>query len=73
MMQADAAFAQALAKADKSALEKLLDADFIWTDSRGKVETKAEVLRELPRAAVLDAKGMRNRRRTRIGTSATSR
>ena len=36
MLQADRAFVQASAKADKTALEKLLDADFIWTDFEGK-------------------------------------
>jgi hypothetical protein len=56
MMQADVVFAQALAKADKPALERLLDADFTWTSAAGKVETKAEVLRELPQAAILDTR-----------------
>jgi hypothetical protein len=56
MNQADAAFVQAIAKADKSALEKLLDADFTWTNAEGKVQTKAQVLRELPKAVIADAK-----------------
>ena len=56
MMQADTALAQAIAKADKSAFEKLLDAEFTWTTAGGKVLTKAQVLRELPKAAITDAR-----------------
>jgi hypothetical protein len=56
MMQADAAFAQAIANADKSALEMLLDVDFTWTTAAGKVQTRAQVLREFPKAAITSAK-----------------
>ena len=56
MTQADTAFVQAVAKADKSALDKLLDADFTWITAQGKVQTKAQVLRELPQAAITNAK-----------------
>jgi hypothetical protein len=52
MMKADGAFAQALAKSDTSALEKLLDVDFTWTNAEGRARTKAQVLRELPTAAI---------------------
>ena len=52
MTKADLAFAQAIANADKSALEKLLDADFTWTDAGGQVKTKAQVLRKLPKTAI---------------------
>jgi hypothetical protein len=55
MMQADTAFAQAIAKADKSALEKLLAPDFTWTNADGRGWTKAQVLRELPKAAIANA------------------
>ena len=41
MAQADRAFVQAVAKADKAALEPLLDADFTWTDFEGKTATKS--------------------------------
>jgi hypothetical protein len=47
MLDADRAFVQAAAAADKPALEKLLDADFTWTDFEGKTRTKAEVLSDL--------------------------
>jgi hypothetical protein len=56
MMQADAAFAKAVAKVDKSALEKLVDADFTWTDAGGKTQTRPQVLRKLPTSAITDAK-----------------
>jgi hypothetical protein len=52
MIEADRAFVQAVAKADKPALEKLLDADFTWTGSEGKTLTRAEILRGLPKPAV---------------------
>jgi hypothetical protein len=49
MLHADRAFVQAIAAADKPALENLLDADFTWTDFDGKTRTKAEVLGDLPK------------------------
>jgi hypothetical protein len=52
MLQADRAFVEAAAKADKPTLEKLLDADFTWTDSEGKTRTKAQVLRDPPKPAI---------------------
>jgi hypothetical protein len=55
MTHADAAFTQAVAMADKSALGNLLDADFTWTDATGKVQTKAQILREVPKGAITNA------------------
>jgi hypothetical protein len=52
MTYADAAFTQAIANADKPALEKVLDADFTWTNAGGKVQSKAQVLRNLPRGEI---------------------
>ena len=54
MTQADRAFLQAVAEADKPALEKLLDADFTWTDFEGKTRTRAQVLQDVPKRAILD-------------------
>jgi hypothetical protein len=54
MAQADRAFVQAVAKADKAALDLLLDADFTWTDFEGKTLTKTETLQNPPRAAIAD-------------------
>ena len=56
LMQVDAAFANAVAMADKPALEKLLDADFMWINAAGKTQTKAQVLRELPAPVITDPK-----------------
>jgi len=57
MVQADRAFVQAVAKADKAALASLLDADFTWTDFEGKTSTKAQALRELPKTAIANEQG----------------
>jgi len=57
MVQADRAFAQAVARADKAALASLLDADFTWTDFEGKTATKAQALAELPKTAIADEQG----------------
>jgi hypothetical protein len=55
MMQADAAFVEAVAHADQPVLEKILDPDFTWTTATGKVQTKAQVLAELPKMAINSA------------------
>jgi hypothetical protein len=61
MLQADRAFVEAVAKADKTALEKLLDADFTWTDFEGKTLTRAQVLQNPPKPAIPnDAKATEN-------------
>jgi hypothetical protein len=52
MLQADRAFVQAVAAEDKPALEKLLDADFTWTDFQGRTRTKAAVLRDPPKSVI---------------------
>jgi hypothetical protein len=52
MLQADRAFVEAAAHADKPALEKLLDAGFTWTDFEGKTQTKDQVLRDPPKPAI---------------------
>ena len=52
MLQADHDFEAALAKADKRALAKLLDADFSWTDSDGKTQSRAEMLENLPKPGI---------------------
>ena len=57
LAQADRAFMQAVAKADKPALEQLLDTDFKWTTFEGKTSTKAQVLKSLPPAAIADESG----------------
>jgi hypothetical protein len=51
VLQADRTLIQAIGSADKKAIGGLLDSDFTWTDSAGKVLTKAEVLQDLPAPA----------------------
>jgi uncharacterized protein DUF4440 len=55
-MGVDTALVETVTNADKAALEKLLDADFTWTNAGGKVQTKARVLREIPKMAITNAK-----------------
>jgi hypothetical protein len=52
MLQADRALVEAVAKEDKPALEKLLDADLTWTELDGRTLAKAQVLRDLPKPAI---------------------
>jgi|SRR5579863_2464894 len=52
MTGADRAFVQAVTNTDRPALEKILDADFTWTDLDGRTRTKAQVLRDLPKRAI---------------------
>ena len=46
-LQADKSLSAALEKSDKTAAGKLLDADFVWTDTEGKSLKKTEVLDSL--------------------------
>ena len=48
VLQADHTLLQAIGKADKTGMDKLLDADLIWIDSQGKSQTKTEVLQNPP-------------------------
>jgi hypothetical protein len=52
VLDIDNVFLQAAAKGDASTLGRLLDAEFTWTDSDGKTETKAEVLKSAPKPSV---------------------
>jgi hypothetical protein len=47
ILQADREFVQAAAKGDKTAVAKLLDTDFTWTDADGKTQTRTESLNSL--------------------------
>jgi hypothetical protein len=57
MLRADRAFVTAMAKPDRLALEKLLDADFTWTDFEGRSQTRTDVLRDLPHPAIVNESG----------------
>jgi hypothetical protein len=48
VLQTDREFVQFAAKAEKSRVAMLLDADFTWTDADGKTQTRSEVLKSLP-------------------------
>ncbi|MBZ5527284.1 MAG: nuclear transport factor 2 family protein [Acidobacteriia bacterium] len=63
-LPSDRALVQALAQSDKPALEKLLDADFTWTDSAGKTLTRAEVLQTLPQPPLGQETGLQPTERT---------
>ncbi len=52
MLQADHTFITAVSDADKRAVAELLDANFSWTDSQGKMENKPELLADLPKAGI---------------------
>jgi hypothetical protein len=55
MTEADTAFVRAVIKADRPAVNKLLDADFSWITAEGKVLTRAQVLANLPTPAIVNA------------------
>jgi len=52
LADADRAFVQAAAKSDKTALGKMLDADFTWIDQTGKSRSRSEVLKSPPQLAI---------------------
>jgi hypothetical protein len=52
MFQADRGFIQAIATGNKVLLEPLLDTEFTWTDLNGKTQTRADVLRTIPKSAI---------------------
>ncbi len=56
VLQADHALAEAIGKADKAAVSKLLDSDFTWTDAEGKTLNKAKTLEDLS-ALATDSQG----------------
>ncbi len=59
VLQADKSLLDALGKSDKTALVKLLDANFAWTDTDGKTHKQADVLGNL-RAYAADNQGETN-------------
>src|SRR6267142_3900313 len=64
VIQADRAFAQAVAKGDAAAIGKVVDAEFTWTDAGGKTLTREEVLRAVPKDALGDESGVEVSERT---------
>jgi hypothetical protein len=51
VLQADHALMQAFAGTDRAGADQLLDRDFVWIDSNGRIQTRAEVLEHLPTPA----------------------
>jgi hypothetical protein len=64
LLQADHNLTKSVATGDGPAAAKLLDADFTWTDSDGKTQTKADVLKSPPRPALGDETGADVQQRT---------
>jgi hypothetical protein len=50
VLQADRSLDQALDKGDKAAVDKLLDADFTWTDWAGTTQTRTQVMQNVAAA-----------------------
>jgi hypothetical protein len=51
VLQADHALMQVFAGTDRAGADHLLDKDFVWIDSNGRIQTRAEVLEHLPTPA----------------------
>jgi hypothetical protein len=64
VLQADRAFVQALAKADTATAGKFLDAGFSWADSAGVTQSRANVLKSLPKPALGDESDAEVKERT---------
>ena len=64
VLQADREFVQAAAKGDTATVGRILDADFMWTDSDGKTRTRAEVLDSLPTPTLGNESGAQVKQRT---------
>src|SRR5215469_15117306 len=61
LIVADTAFRQALAHSDAAGLGKLLDPDSKWIDRGGRVMSKAQVLRGMPKPIIGNEKDAENR------------
>jgi hypothetical protein len=64
ILAADHALVAALAKSDKAAVEKIFDADFVWTNSAGDTIGRAKVLDSLPKPPLGDESGAQVSERT---------
>jgi hypothetical protein len=51
VLQGDHALMQAFAGTDTAGVDQLLDKDFVWIDSNGRIQTGAQVLEHLPTPA----------------------
>ncbi len=64
VLAADHALVAALAKTDRAALDKMFDADFVWTNAEGDTIDRAKVLRSLPKPPLGDESGAQASERT---------
>jgi hypothetical protein len=64
VLAADHAFVAALGKPDKTAADKVFDADFVWTNSAGDTIGRAKVLNSLPKPSLGDESGAQVSERT---------
>jgi hypothetical protein len=64
VLAADHALVASLAKPDKAAMEKLIDADFVWTNSAGDTIGRAKVLESMPKPPLGDESGAQTSERT---------
>ncbi len=64
VLQADQAFVQAMGKVDTKGVDKVLDADFTWTDAEGNTQSRAQFLQALPKPALGDESGVEAKERT---------
>ena len=63
ILQADHDLIKSIATGDKKTVANLLDADFTWTDSDGRTQTRADVLKSVPKPALGDETGADVQRR----------
>jgi hypothetical protein len=61
LTQADSAFMQGVVGGDRAALANLVDAEFTWTTADGAVQTRSEILRQLPKATIESEKDAESR------------
>jgi len=64
ILAADHALVAALAKADKAAVGKMLDSEFVWTNSAGDTIERASVLQSLPKPPLGDESSSQSSERT---------
>jgi hypothetical protein len=75
VLQTDRAFVEAAIRDDKTTLATLADSDFAWTDAEGKTQSRAEILKSVPKPALGDESGARVEQRTygQVGAVMSSR
>src|SRR5580692_7474130 len=75
VLQTDHDFVQAAIRDDKTTLATLADSDFAWTDAEGKTQSRAEILKSVPKPALGDESGARVEQRTygQVGAVMSSR